>query len=109
MAEQYRESITTALEMLQSDKLNFVAFSLEKMEADPRSHLLHIAGKLQISDPDTWVQGVDPSKKANQAEKFVSDKREELNAEERAFMDANPDLDDMYDRFWSAYDAAQGR
>ncbi|MGB2199728.1 MAG: sulfotransferase [Pseudooceanicola atlanticus] len=108
VAEQYRESITTALELLQADKMNFVAFSLEKMEAEPQSHLMHIAGKLQIADPETWVQGVDPTKKANHAEKFVSDKRETLNDDEQAFMNANPDLDEMYDRFWSVYDAAQG-
>ena len=88
--------------------MNFVAFSLEKMEAEPQSHLMHIAGKLQIADPETWVQGVDPTKKANHAEKFVSDKRETLNDDEQAFMNANPDLDEMYDRFWSVYDAAQG-
>jgi hypothetical protein len=107
VAEKYRESISLAMGMLSSDLVAFSAFSLERLESDPTTHLRQIADSLGLSDAPAWVAGVDPAKKANSAEKFVADKRTELNDEEAAFMSKNADLADLYDNFWAAFDKAQ--
>lgn len=107
VAEQYRISIATALEMLSRDEIDFTAFSLDRMKADDRLHLAHVAARLKLSESEVWLKNIDPTRKANQAEKFVSDKRVSLTKEEKAFMADNSDLNDLYETFWTAYDTVQ--
>lgn len=83
-------------------------FPLEHLKSHGVTLLKELGQFLGLPNVDEWAADVDPSKKANESEKFTTNKRVELSEQEKQFIENTPNMAMLYDSVLTArtYSAA---
>ncbi|MCV3737725.1 sulfotransferase [Rhizobium sp. TRM96647] len=94
-AKNYLAALGSARKAIERGDQVFV-FPLERLKTDGVGPLRELGEFLGLSSVDAWLNLIDPSKKANEAEKFTKNKRTELTDEEKAYVEVTPLLHEFY-------------
>ncbi|MDF1632195.1 sulfotransferase [Mycoplana sp. MJR14] len=95
-SRSYLEALGHIRDVIDRTDKGFV-FPLEHLKTHGAVLLKELGAFLDLPKVDSWVKLIDPSQKANQAERFTDKKRTELTEKERAFVENTTQMKILYD------------